>query len=153
MAIKVGNTTVINNSRVLQNVSGLKTIGGASILGSGDIAVGGAPVRAVNRVSNAGMETLGSSTYDRLYIGMTMWRYGRTLSWTGSGVGAYHASNYVGNVSYDLVAPTGGTMVANYSDTIGYDVYIYLGAGRGISTTQGASQCPHFWGIYVEFEN
>lgn len=39
MAIKVQNTTVINDSRGLENITNLKTIGGESILGSGDIAV------------------------------------------------------------------------------------------------------------------
>ena len=40
MAIKVNNTTVIDDSRNLVNINGLKTIGGQSILGSGNIVAG-----------------------------------------------------------------------------------------------------------------
>ena len=42
MAIKVNNTTVIDDSRNLVNVTGLKTVGGQSILGSGNIVAGAA---------------------------------------------------------------------------------------------------------------
>ena len=153
MAIQVGGTTVINNSRVLQNVSGLKTIGGTSILGSGDIDVGGDAVRAVGVVSNAGMETLGSSSYARLYIGKFSFRYGRTLSWTGSGDGVFFSTPQGNGYGRVVIAPSNGTMTTNYSDTTDYDCYFYLGAGRGMSTTQGASQMPHFYGIYLEFPN
>jgi hypothetical protein len=37
MAIKISNTTVIDDSRQLQNISNLKTINGESILGTGNI--------------------------------------------------------------------------------------------------------------------
>jgi ornithine cyclodeaminase/alanine dehydrogenase-like protein (mu-crystallin family) len=40
MAIKVNNTTVIDDSRNLQNVQGIKTINNTSILGSGNISAG-----------------------------------------------------------------------------------------------------------------
>lgn len=40
MAIKVNNTTVINDSRGLENITNLKTVGGQTVLGTGDIAVG-----------------------------------------------------------------------------------------------------------------
>lgn len=39
MAIKVNNTTVINDSRGLENITNLKTVNGNSILGTGDISV------------------------------------------------------------------------------------------------------------------
>jgi hypothetical protein len=42
MAIKISNTTVINDSRQLENITNLKTVGGQSILGTGDIPTGGA---------------------------------------------------------------------------------------------------------------
>jgi hypothetical protein len=37
MAIRISNTTVINDSRQLENITNLKTVGGQSILGTGDI--------------------------------------------------------------------------------------------------------------------
>ena len=40
MAIKISNTTVINDSRGLENITNLKTINSQSILGTGDIASG-----------------------------------------------------------------------------------------------------------------
>ena len=39
MAIKVNNTTVINDSRGLENITNLKTVNSNSILGTGDISV------------------------------------------------------------------------------------------------------------------
>lgn len=42
MAIKISNTTVINDSRGLENITNLKTINGNSILGTGDIVTGAA---------------------------------------------------------------------------------------------------------------
>lgn len=39
MAIKISNTTVINDSRGLENISNLKTVNGNSILGTGDITI------------------------------------------------------------------------------------------------------------------
>lgn len=39
MAIKVNNTTVINDSRGLENITNLKTVNDNSILGTGDISV------------------------------------------------------------------------------------------------------------------
>lgn len=41
MAIKIQNTTVIDDSRGLQNITNLKTIGGQSIIGTGDVLSGG----------------------------------------------------------------------------------------------------------------
>lgn len=38
MAIKISNTTVIDDSRQLTNITNLKTVGGQSILGTGDIS-------------------------------------------------------------------------------------------------------------------
>lgn len=155
MAIQVGGTTVINNSRVLQNVSGLKTIGGASILGSGDIAVGGGGVRAAGRVHASLISSLGSSTYDRIYIGVMDYRYGRTGTWTGSGDGYFFRAltNNATGVEVTSVAPSQFALTTNYSDTVRYHCHFFLGAGRGISTTQGASQTPTFYGIYLEFDN
>lgn len=40
MAIKISNTTVIDDSRNLVNIGGLKTINGSNILGEGDILTG-----------------------------------------------------------------------------------------------------------------
>lgn len=40
MAIKVNNTTVINDSRGLENITNLKTVNGESILGTGNISPG-----------------------------------------------------------------------------------------------------------------
>ena len=155
MAIQVGGTTVINNSRVLQNVSGLKTVGGATILGSGDIAVGGGGVRAAGRVPGNLISSLGSSTYDRLYIGVINYRYGRTGTWTGSGEGYFFRAltNNATGGAVTAVAPTNFTLTQNYSDTQRYHCHFYLGAGRGISSTQGDSQTPAFYGIYLEFDN
>lgn len=56
MAIKVSNTTVIDDSRNLVNVLGLKTVGGNSILGSGNIAVG------TGDVTLTGTQTLTNKT-------------------------------------------------------------------------------------------
>ena len=153
MAIQVGGTTVIDNTPNLVNVGGLKTVGGVSILGSGDISVGGDAVRAIGVVVNAGMETLGSSSYARLYIDKFNYRYGRTLTWTGSGDGAFFSTPQGNGTGRAILAPTSATMTTNYSDATDYDCYFYLGAGRGMSTTQGASQMPHFYGIYLEFPN
>lgn len=41
MAIKIQNTTVIDDSRGLQNITNLKTIGGQNIIGTGDVLSGG----------------------------------------------------------------------------------------------------------------
>lgn len=62
MAIKISNTTVINDSRALENITNLKTVGGQSILGSGDIATGGGvPVGGIIRASSEiSAATLGS---------------------------------------------------------------------------------------------
>jgi hypothetical protein len=43
MAIKVQNTTVINDSRQLENITNLKTVNSQSILGAGDISITGIP--------------------------------------------------------------------------------------------------------------
>ena len=156
MAIQVGGTTVIDNSRVLQNISGLKTVGGTSILGSGDIAVGGGGnVRAAGRVNGTIIASLGSSTYDRLYVGVFDYRYGRTGTWTGSGVGYFFRALTNNSTGPEVTAeaPTSFTLTSNYSDTQRYHCHFYLGAGRGISTTQGTSQTPPFYGIYLEFDN
>jgi hypothetical protein len=40
MAIKISNTTVINDSRGLENITNLKTVNGNNILGTGDILAG-----------------------------------------------------------------------------------------------------------------
>lgn len=40
MAIKISNTTVINDSRGLENITNLKTVNGNSLLGTGDISAG-----------------------------------------------------------------------------------------------------------------
>lgn len=56
MAIKVSNTTVINDSRGLENITNLKTVGGESILGTGDISV----VSATNLKTINGSSLLGS---------------------------------------------------------------------------------------------
>jgi hypothetical protein len=40
MAIKISNTTVINDSRGLENITNLKTVNGNTILGTGDITAG-----------------------------------------------------------------------------------------------------------------
>jgi len=39
MAIKISNTTVINDSRGLENITNLKTVGGQTILGSGNVTI------------------------------------------------------------------------------------------------------------------
>jgi hypothetical protein len=43
MAIKIQNTTVINDSRGLENITNLKTINSESILGTGDISISSGP--------------------------------------------------------------------------------------------------------------
>ena len=155
MAIQVGGTTVINNSRVLQNISGLKTIGGTSILGSGNIAVGGGGIRDAGIANNIGMETMGSSSYDRSYVGSFDYRYSRTGTWAGSGDGYFYmaipGSAYVSERVG--TAPNNFTMTYSYDDDQRYMCHVYLGAGRTLSTTQGASQCPHFQGVWIEFDN
>lgn len=60
MAIKISNTTVIDDSRNLVNVGGLKTVGGNSLLGTGDIAVG--------NVTLTGTETLTNKTASSLVL-------------------------------------------------------------------------------------
>ena len=74
MAIKIANTTVIDDSRNLVNVGGLKTINSQSILGSGDIAASPAEVKTPTNVSpSSGSTNIGStpaltgSTYYSLY--------------------------------------------------------------------------------------
>lgn len=51
MAIRIQNTTVINDSRQLENITNLKTVGGQSLLGSGDISVGNSSVTFDNKTS------------------------------------------------------------------------------------------------------
>lgn len=51
MAIKINNTTVIDDSRNLVNVGGLKTINGYSILGSGNLVISGGLTYVVKTVN------------------------------------------------------------------------------------------------------
>lgn len=62
MAIKISNTTVIDDSRQLTNITNLKTVGGQSILGTGDIATGG--TARVVTISDGTSITINADTTD-----------------------------------------------------------------------------------------
>ena len=52
MAIKINNTTVINDSRGLENITNLKTVGGQTVLGTGNIAVGDVTTTGTQTLTN-----------------------------------------------------------------------------------------------------
>lgn len=62
MAIKIQNTTVINDSRGLENITNLKTVGGQNILGTGNIS--NIPTRVVSAGSTSGTLTPDGDTTD-----------------------------------------------------------------------------------------
>ena len=52
MAIKIQNTTVINDSRQLENITNLKTVNSQSLLGTGDISTGDVTLTGVQTLTN-----------------------------------------------------------------------------------------------------
>lgn len=60
MAIKINNTTVVNDSRELENITNLKTVGGQSILGTGDIPAGDVTLSGSQVLTN---KTISNGTY------------------------------------------------------------------------------------------
>lgn len=62
MAIRIQNTTVINDSRGLENITNLKTVGGQNILGTGNIS--SIPTRVVSAGSTSGTLTPNGDTTD-----------------------------------------------------------------------------------------
>ena len=112
MAIKINNTTVINDSRGLENITNLKTVGGQTVLGTGDIAVGDVTTTGTQTLTN---KTLSGAVLNDGYTEEVFAVTGTTpaLSPTNGSIQTWTLS---GNST-----PTAGTWAAGQSITLMVD--------------------------------
>ena len=99
--------------------------------------------------SSTRLESLGSSTQDRLYIGTYSDTLNRTGNWSNSGTstGAFWKVHIGGN-HYVGVPSANFTMGTNSDSTAQF--WMYLPAGVTVGTTSGANQTFYATGIYIE---
>lgn len=107
---------------------------------SGTVSFGG--------IQSTKLGEIASSTDKRLYMGSFNYSYNRTGTWSGSGnSGIYIKSNSTRAIYQGTRSGGNFTMVPNSSDEVNYDCFLFLDAGDTISSTQGASQTPIFYGL------
>ena len=104
------------------------------------------------------LSALGSSSENRLYMGVYIARYGRTGTWSSATGGGWFLADPSNQVTY-IISGNFGTqaagnfnMVTNSSDSQTYRFFLYLPAGVTVSSTQGDSQTPTASGVYVKVD-
>lgn len=104
------------------------------------------------------LSALGSSTENRLYMGVYIYKPGRIGTWSSATGGGWFLADPSITVTY-IISGNFGTqaagnfnMVFNSSDNQTYRFLLYLPAGVTVSSTQGDSQTPTASGVYVKVD-
>ena len=100
--------------------------------------------------SSTRIESLGSSTQDRLYIGTFSANNNRYASWSTSSdaSGAFYKAHIGGLHKIGVPSQGSATQVSNNSSSTA-QFWLYLPAGVTLSTTTGTNQSPYATGIYI----
>ena len=104
------------------------------------------------------LSALGSSTENRLYLGVFNATYGRTGTWSSSSGGGWFLADpsvivtYINTGNVGTQAAGNFSMVFNASSAQSYRFFLYLPAGVTVSSTQGDSQTPIATGVYVKVD-
>ena len=100
--------------------------------------------------SSTRIESLGSSTQDRLYIGTFSANNNRYADWSTSSdaSGAFYKAHIGGIHKIGVPSQGSATQVSNNSSSTA-QFWLYLPAGVTLATTQGTNQSPMATGIYI----
>lgn len=145
MAIKISNTTVINDSRGLENISNLKTVNGNSILGTGDITVSGGisftrVTTATTLVDKQGIIADTSGGVFTVTLPATPATGAQVAiadgaAWGTNNLTVARNGSTIEGLAEDLVLDITGVLVNLIYDGTTWEVYSQIGAGGGSLVT------------------